>query len=327
MSGLPPGFIDDVPDPLPSPARLKAGPAEGPDQTRPLGPMLLPITDGPGVSRIDPTWEPALLLARRHKGVAPFLWLLGGMGVIIGGWIVLSLIGFVEDEFRRGWGLGVPAVLLFASGLALCALGLYGELRSYRKLQRVDRLRALLGHDGSKPEEILSLCRVWLASLEGQFPAAKDLIKQLEQCDTYSGVRTRLESQLLVQMRGLANKAGRRAAIEGAALIAVTPSPILEGVIAAIRGVVLIRQVAEIFGIRPGLLATFALLRHVAWTASGVSGLDMLSQSMADEALHKLPWIKHIAGAVPGTSLAAIRLYRLAGITAEACSPCTVPKL
>jgi hypothetical protein len=59
----------------------------------------------------------------------------------------------------------------------------------------------------------------------------------------------------------------------------------------------------------------------VAWTAAGVSGIDLLSQSLADHALSALPFVKHIAKAVPGGGLAALRLYRLASLTAEACCP------
>jgi putative membrane protein len=64
-----------------------------------------------------------------------------------------------------------------------------------------------------------------------------------------------------------------------------------------------------------------ALLRRVAWTAAGVSGFALLSQTLAAHTLHKLPLLRDLAGALPETSLAAMRLYRLAAITAEACSP------
>ena len=37
--------------------------------------------------------------------------------------------------------------------------------------------------------------------------------------------------------------------------------------------------------------------------------------------LASLPVLKHVAGALPGTGAVAVRLYRLAGVTAEACSP------
>jgi putative membrane protein len=106
-------------------------------------------------------------------------------------------------------------------------------------------------------------------------------------------------------------------------VVAITPAPALEGVLIGIRGLLLIRQVAGIYGMRPGLLVTLALLRRIAWTAAGVSGFALLSQTLAEHTLHKVPLVKHLLGALPETSLAAMRLYRLARITAEACSPIT----
>ena len=90
---------------------------------------------------------------------------------------------------------------------------------------------------------------------------------------------------------------------------------------AGLRGLVLVRQIAQLYGVRPGVAATLILLRRVAWTAAGVSGMELLSQTLADHALKELPIVKRLVGAVPGSGLAAIRLYRLADMTAEACSP------
>ena len=72
---------------------------------------------------------------------------------------------------------------------------------------------------------------------------------------------------------------------------------------------------------RPGLAITLKLLRRVAWTAAGTTGLVLVSQGLADHVLTGLPVVKHVASAIPGTGAVAVRLYRLAGVTAEACYP------
>ena len=82
----------------------------------------------------------------------------------------------------------------------------------------------------------------------------------------------------------------------------------------------LIRRVAALHGLRPGFAVTLALLRRVAWTA-GTTGLSTVSQGLADHALTGLPEVKHVAAAIPGTGAVAVRLPRLAGVTAEACYP------
>ena len=46
--------------------------------------------------------------------------------------------------------------------------------------------------------------------------------------------------------------------------------------------------------------------------------------AVADHVLTGLPVVKHVAAAIPGTGAVAVRLYRLTGVTAEAC--CPVPR-
>ena len=67
----------------------------------------------------------------------------------------------------------------------------------------------------------------------------------------------------------------------------------------------MIRRVAALYGLRPGMAVTLALV----------------SQGLADHVLTGLPVARHVAGAVPGTGAVAVRLYSLAGVTAEACCP------
>ena len=110
-------------------------------------------------------------------------------------------------------------------------------------------------------------------------------------------------------------------AVDRATLVAVCPHPALDGLIAGARGLLVIRRAAALYGLRPGLTVTLALLRWVAWTAAGPTGLSMVSQGLADYVLTGLPVGKHVAAAIPGTGAVAVRLYRLAGITAEACCP------
>jgi len=122
-------------------------------------------------------------------------------------------------------------------------------------------------------------------------------------------------------LRERASSLGRRAAVEGATLVAVCPHPAWDGLIAGVRGLLLIRRVAALYGLRPGFGVTLALLRRVAWTAAGTSGLSLVSQGLADHVLAGLPVVKHVAGAMPGTGVVAVRLLRMASVAAEACSP------
>ena len=69
------------------------------------------------------------------------------------------------------------------------------------------------------------------------------------------------------------------------------------------------------------MAVTLALLRRVAWTAAGTTGPALVPQELADHVLTGLLVVRYVAGAIPGTGAVAVRLYRLAGVTAEACCP------
>ena len=73
----------------------------------------------------------------------------------------------------------------------------------------------------------------------------------------------------------------------------------------SLRGVVMIRQIAALHGVRPGLAVTISLLRRIATTAAGTSGAAFLSQTLADHLLTTTPGVKHVAAAIPGAGTAA----------------------
>jgi uncharacterized membrane protein YcjF (UPF0283 family) len=86
------------------------------------------------------------------------------------------------------------------------------------------------------------------------------------------------------------------------------------------RGVRLVRQVAELHGLRPGLFGTFALLRRVAFAATGVFATD-IATDVAMRTLLSNPIMERLASDVAGAGVAARRMIVLARATAAACSP------
>lgn len=192
---------------------------------------------------------------------------------------------------------------------------------AYRSLGRVERLRGAL----AAPDASLAALRVqalaWLGGLGDRVPDAPAVARLVRDAGTPAELRAVLRSRVADPLREQALGLGRRAALEGATLVAVCPHPAWDGLAAGARGVLLVRRVAALHGLRPGFVATLALLRHVAWTAAGTAGLVMASQGLADHVLAELPVVKHVASAIPGTGAVAVRLLRLAGVAAEACSP------
>ena len=198
------------------------------------------------------------------------------------------------------------------------------EIRAYRSLTGVDALRAVLTQPNHALEEARRDAAGWVRSLSS--PALPDQVavqRRLAAASDMAELGGVLRSQVADRLREAAAKVGRQAAIEGATLVALCPHPAWDGLIAGLRGLVLIRRVAALYGLRPGVSVTVALLRRVGSVAAGTAGVTIVSQGLADQLLATMPVLKHVAGAVPGTGVVAVRLYRLAIITAEACSPLT----
>jgi putative membrane protein len=317
---LQPGFVDEKSDTARA-AQASDTEAVIDDVPLPREPVLLEVNAAAPEGQIDPSWEPDLVVPKRSAGVNSLTWLAAGVFVLIAGWLVLSGIGFVADQFHRSLTLGVITFVVFASGIALISRAVLSEANSYRSLRCVDGLREALQRVDATPAGTKALCRQWVSAVGGKLADVEATMTAVERATTVSEIRSALLNLVIERLQQAARKTGRRAALQGGAVVAVTPSPALDGLFAGLRAIVLIREVAQLYGLRPGVAVTFTLLRRVAWTAAAVSSTELIARGLADQVLQNLPVIKHLAGAVPGTSIAAIRLYRLAGITAEACSP------
>ena len=218
-------------------------------------------------------------------------------------------------------GLGGLAALVILLGLAMVGYAVLLELRAYRSLGTVNRLRDTLRAAETTVSVARQEARAWVRQIGAGIPDVAAVDRMLEGATTVTEVRAILRSQVADRLREKARSLGRRAAVEGATLVAICPHPAWDGVIAGGRGLLVIRQVAALYGLRPGFAVTLALVRRVAWTAAETTGLALVSQGLANHALSKLPVIKHVAGALPETGEVATRLYRLAGVAAKTCCP------
>jgi len=85
-------------------------------------------------------------------------------------------------------------------------------------------------------------------------------------------------------------------------------------------GVRLIRQVAALHGMRPGILGTLALLQKTALAAATVAATEV-AVNAATHAVVSHTLLRHLAGDVAGAGVAARRMIVLARAAAAACSP------
>jgi putative membrane protein len=310
-----PHFLDE--DPPPARTDGTAAQLAPPVADLRAGPVLLePEPDAPAT--LGATWRPRDLVAQpAPAGSIP--WAALGVSVVLASLVMLSAIAFILDMAQRSAWFGAAAGLTLGLGLGLIGYGFCVEWRSYRQLRTVDRTRAALSRHDLSVEPLRAAALCWLGQVSNQLPAADQVAGAIRSASTVMEIQALLRNRAADPLRQAARAIGQRAAVQTASLIVISPHASWDGLIAGLRGLLVMRAVARLFGLRPGLAMTAVLVRKVAWTAAGTAGIELLSQSLADQLLGAVPVLKHIAATIPGGSVAAIRLYRLASITAEAC--------
>ncbi len=266
------------------------------------------LEDG-SVARLEPEAPPLAAPPRGGVGTAGLA--AAGAAVLVLGLAGLDVGNFVAAQFARSVALGWITLGVAAAGFGLLGAAGWGELRGLLGLRRVDHLRAEL----ADPARTRRAALAWLATLpDGAAPGAVAATADAE------AIVALLRAGPVAAMRARAEDLARAAAIQVFALAAAVPSPALDGVLVAWRGIRLVRQVAALYGVRPGLLATLSLLRRVAYAAAAVAGTDFAANAVTHAVLsNKL--LANVAGDVAGAGVAARRMIVLARVTAAACSP------
>ncbi len=310
MNAFQPGFVDDPrAEPTPPPVRTET-------IERPLNPGFIETTSAP---------PEALPVAVPIPLPTPGLGALGlvgaGLGILVVGGSLLSLIGFVVDQMARSPVLGWASLATVAAGVFAVLLGVGREVRSYRRLTRVDALRSKLRPPAVPVELARAECAAWLETVAHRLAEPEQVRLAMNGCASTDEVRAMLAHRAVEPLREQAMAIGTRAASQGAAMVAIIPSPALEGLAAGLRSLKLIREIATLYGLRPGLSVTLGLMRRAAVTAASVYGVNEIAGAAAAHFLADAPVFRSIASAAPGAGITARRIYLLARTVAEACSP------
>ena len=294
-------------DPLHAPRPLVAPRIE----TEPLPsgrldvPLDLPTQAADPRDPPDPRWGmPALVLA--------------GVAVLALGFAALQAGNFVVAEWARSHLLGAVTLAIALAGFGLVLAGIARELRALFALRAVDRLRRDLA--GPDPRLRTRAARHWLARVRG----GQSLRPALDAVNDPDAIVPLLRSGIEAELTMRAEALARRAAFQVVAGMAATPAPSLVVLLVAWRGLRLIRQIAALYGLRPGLFGTMALLRRTAF-AAGATAVTEAAVNTAAHAVLSTPLLTHLAGEMAGGAVAARRLIVLGRATAVACTPLPPP--
>jgi uncharacterized membrane protein YcjF (UPF0283 family) len=271
-------------------------------------------TEAVPAPRLEPDMPVLAIAGTPDHAVGTIPLVAGGAGVLCLGLAALGTVNFVLDQFVRSPLLGGLTAAVGLIGFGLILAGIWRELRGLLAVESVDRLRAALtGPDALAARPAL---RRWLARL----PEGAPLAEAAAVVDEPEALRALLRAGPVAELRGKADALGRAAAVQAFAATAAIPSPAFDALIVAWRGTRLVRQVAELHGLRPGLLGTLALLRRTLLSAASVAALDLAANTLS-RALLSNPLLAHVTGDVAGAGLAARRMIILARVASLACTP------
>jgi putative membrane protein len=278
---------------------------------------------------MDTAPEPFLLLepaaAPRLEAVPsisptaePFRWraspALVGAGILAFGFLILWAAWLVSALFDHWGALGWAGLVVLLTGLSLIGAGIGRELSGLAALRRVDQLRAELA--SGEAARVEKAARRWLEVL----PQQAGILPALAAADTPESVLALLRAGPAQALRDATDVLGRTAALQSIAIVAATPSPALDALTIGWCGLRLLRQVAELHGMRPGILGTLVLLQKTALAAATVAAAE-IAVNTATHAMIAHPLLRHLAGDVAGAGVAARRMIVLARAAAAACSP------
>jgi putative membrane protein len=123
----------------------------------------------------------------------------------------------------------------------------------------------------------------------------------------------------LVPADQLAQTAIRRASAQAFAINAISPTALLDTLLFAARAMRLIREIAEIYGQRPGLAGTVHLLRRLAGGAGLVGAVDLVGGVLVQQLGGAV--VERLSASAAESAYAAQKMARLGIIAMALCRP------
>lgn len=240
-------------------------------------------------AKTQPEEEPALTPAhpRRRWYRSPLGWLIGSGAVLL---LIVSLAesyALLTDYYQRDPWLGViitvPLAALFLALFTLIAR----ELRGYWAVRAADDLRAeaarLLGSDAQGP------AKRYLARISALYQERSEVKAGLERFHTqHSSAHSDRETLALYSRLVLGTIDERayriitRYSVDTAVLTALSPLSSVDALLSTWRNTRMIRDIARLYGVRPGFVGSFALLKYVGQNLVVAGAGDYLSDSAAE---------------------------------------------
>jgi putative membrane protein len=264
--------------------------------------------------------EPSVMPPPARRLLSPFAVAMGGLGILAIGIVGVDLLQFVDGAFAHGMGVGVAATVAVASGVGGALYWLTAELRGLWRLRSAERLRRMIPSAlaGDLKQEIDVAAAILardplLSGAVGNYRAV------LDPHHTGQDALDLFSRFVLAPADQLAQAAIRRAAGQTFAINAISPTVLLDTFLFAARAMRLIREIAEIYGQRPGLAGTVHLLRRLVSGAGLVGAVDIVGGVIAQQLGGAV--LERLSTSAAESAYAAQKMARLGLIAMALCRP------
>jgi putative membrane protein len=264
--------------------------------------------------------EPNLAPSPARGSPSPFAVAMAGLGILVAGVIGIDLAQFVDGAFTHGTGVGVVATVAVAAGAGGALFWLMAELRGLMRLHSTERLRRLIPSAlaGELKQEIDAAAVILTHDpLLGE--AVHSYRAALAPHHTGQDALELFSRFVLAPADQLAQAAIRRAAAQAFAINAISPTVLLDTLLFAARAMRLIREIAEIYGQRPGLAGTVHLLRRLASGAGLVGAVDVVGGVIVQQLGGAV--LERLSANAAESAYAAQKMARLGLLAMASCRP------
>ena len=264
--------------------------------------------------------EPSLAPPPVRRFPAPFGVAMAGLGILVAGVVGIDLAQFVSGAFAHGTGVGALAAVAVAAGAGGALYWLTAELRGLMRLRSAERLRRLIPSAlaGELKQEIDAATAI-LAHDRLLGGAVASYRSALQPHHTGQDALELFSRFVLAPADQLAQTVVRRAAAQAFAINAISPTALLDTLLFAARAMRLIREIAEIYGQRPGLAGTVHLLRRLARGAGLVGAVDVVGGVIVQQLGGAV--LERLSASAAESAYAAQKMARLGLVAMAACRP------
>jgi putative membrane protein len=264
--------------------------------------------------------EPSLAPPPARGFPSPLAVAMTGLGILAVGVVGIDLVQFVDGAFAHGTGVGVLATVAVAAGAGGALYWLTAELRGLTRLRSAERLRRLIPSAlASELKQEIDAAAAILARDPLLGEAVHSYRAVLEPHHTGHDALELFSRFVLAPADQLAQNAIRRAAAQTFAINAISPTVLLDTLLFAARAMRLIREIAEIYGQRPGLAGTVHLLRRLASGAGLVGAVDVVGGVIAQQLGGAV--LERLSASAAESAYATQKMARLGLVAMASCRP------